>query len=90
VLGPKGAYIVVINPDTSQQVNSVQVGSATSYISDLALSTDGSTVLAMDQTTGITYPMDATAFTLGTPIPRPNLPPSTTVPIVFSGFVTLH
>jgi DNA-binding beta-propeller fold protein YncE len=87
VLGPNGAYIVTIDPDTSQQVNSVQVGSATSYISDLALSPDGTTVLAMDETTGITYLMDTTAFTLGTPIPRPNLPPNTTVPIVFSGFV---
>jgi 6-phosphogluconolactonase (cycloisomerase 2 family) len=87
VLGPNAAYIVAIDPDTSQQVKSVQVGSATSYISDLALSPDGNTLLAMDGTTGITYTLNTTAFTQGTPIPRPNLPPNTSVPIVYSGFV---
>jgi DNA-binding beta-propeller fold protein YncE len=87
VLGGKGAYIVVINPDTSQQVNSVQIGSPTSYLSDLAITLDGSALFALDQSTGITYPVNTATLTVGTPIPRPNLPPSATVPIVFSGFV---
>jgi DNA-binding beta-propeller fold protein YncE len=65
----------------------VQIGTATSYLSDLALSLDGSTLFALDQSTGITYPVDTNTLTVGTPIPRPNLPPSTTVPIVFSGLL---
>ena len=87
VLGPSGPLIQVITPDTSQPVNSVQIGTATSYLSDLALSLDGSTLFALDQSTGITYPVDTNTLTVGTPIPRPNLPPSTTVPIVFSGLL---
>jgi DNA-binding beta-propeller fold protein YncE len=86
VLGPKGAFVVVINPDTSQPVNSVQIGSSTSYLSDLAITLDGSTLFALDLASGITYPVSTATLTVGTPIPRQNLPGSSTDPIVFSGF----
>ena len=84
-LCPHGALIVVINPDTSQEVNSVSIGSATSYLSDLAISRDGLTLYALDQTTGLRYSVDTGTLTVGTPTPPPSLPGGP-APIVFSGF----
>ena len=90
VLGAKGALIVVINPDTSQPVNSVSIGGPTTYLSDLAITRDGLTLMTIDLKTGITYPVNTATLTVGTPIPRQTLPGSPSDPIVYSGFAVVQ
>src|ERR1035441_366925 len=55
--GPTGPSIVVIDPYTSQQVAAVRIGSSTSYLADIAISSNGSILYTVDESTGITYPI---------------------------------
>jgi DNA-binding beta-propeller fold protein YncE len=83
--GPRGPSIYAINPLTSQPVNSVAIGSATSVLTDLVVSANGSTLYTIDESTGITYPVNTATFAVGTPIPRQSLQTSATDPIGFAG-----
>ena len=79
-----GSLIEVIDPYTSQPLNSVSVGNANSFLFDLAITYDGSTVYALDGFTGITYPIDTATLAVGTPIPRQNLPTTANASIGFA------
>jgi DNA-binding beta-propeller fold protein YncE len=62
----------------------VSVGNANSFLFDLAITYDGSTVYALDGFTGITYPIDTATLAVGTPIPRQNLPTTANASIGFA------
>jgi DNA-binding beta-propeller fold protein YncE len=83
--GPTGPSVVVIDPYTSQQVAAVRIGSSTSYLADIAISSNGSILYTVDESTGITYPIDTATLAVGTPIPRQTLPTGSTAPIGFAG-----
>jgi hypothetical protein len=76
VAGPRGPAAAVINTATSQVTNLISVGSASSYLTDISVSPDGSILLAYDKATAALYPINTVTGQVGSAVSVPKALPN--------------
>jgi hypothetical protein len=65
VAGPRGPSVAVINTSTSQVTNSISIGGASSYLTDITLTLDNSVLATFDSTTTTLYPINTATGQVG-------------------------